>query len=417
MKTKNNCIIGQSGGPTVAINATLSGIIQEILKSDLYDTVYGMVNGIEGLLQDKYLNLSSIFDTVEKCDRLTTTPSMFLGSCRFKLPTCDDSQTIYTSLFNFFEQNNITTVFYIGGNDSMDTVLKLSDYAKAHDKPVNIIGLPKTVDNDLTLTDHTPGFGSAAKFVATSLLEIAHDTYIYNVPSVTIVEIMGRNAGWLTASSALARTSYSPAPDFIYLPEVPFDADQFLADVKSLKQVRKNIIIAVSEGIKDANGDYISASSSALDAFGHKQLCGVGKTLENLLKSKLNCKVRSIELNVLQRAASHSASATDLNEAVLIGQKAARLGVSGQTAKMLCYKRLSNTPYTIEVFDVDIAQVANKEKSIPVEWISKTHNDITDDLMNYLRPLIQGEPQITYENGIPVYCNITHLHQKGYFSK
>ncbi|WP_069997314.1 6-phosphofructokinase [Cellulosilyticum sp. I15G10I2] len=417
MKKNNNCIIGQSGGPTAAINASLSGILQEILASNLYDTVYGMVNGIEGLLQNKYLNLSSLFDTQEKCDTLTITPAMFLGSCRFKLPSCEDAETIYTSLFDFFEAHDIKTFFYIGGNDSMDTVLKLSSYAKAHNKAVNVIGIPKTIDNDLPMTDHTPGFGSAAKFVATSLLEIAHDTYIYDVPSVTIVEIMGRNAGWLTASAVLARTHYSPAPDLIYLPEVPFDADQFIEDVKKLQEVRKNIIIAVSEGIKAKDGNYISASSSAADAFGHKQLCGVGKTLENLLKSTLNCKVRSVELNVLQRSASHCASAADLNEAVLIGQKAAKLGASGQTAKMLCYRRISNTPYTIEVFDADIAKVANKEKSIPLEWISKDYNNVTDDLTDYLRPLIQGEPELVYRNGIPLYCDITHLHQKGYFTR
>ncbi|MDF2612916.1 MAG: Diphosphate--fructose-6-phosphate 1-phosphotransferase [Clostridia bacterium] len=415
MKIKNNCIIGQSGGPTTAINATLSGIIEEIISSDLYHTVYGMVNGIEGLLQGKYLDLSSLFDTKEKRSKLTTTPSMFLGSCRFKLPTCEDSESIYTSLFDFFEENQITTVFYIGGNDSMDTVLKLSAYAKNNNKAVNVIGIPKTIDNDLPVTDHTPGFGSAAKFIATSLLEVAHDAYIYNVPSVTIVEIMGRNAGWLTAASALARTSYSPAPDLIYLPEVPFEIPHFIEDVKRLRKIRKNIIIAVSEGIKDADGNYISSCSHDVDAFGHKQLCGVGKTLENLLKSALHCKVRSIELNVIQRAASHLSSLTDLNEAVLIGKEAAKLGASGETAKMMCYERISDSPYTIQIIQADVAQIANHEKKVPLHWISEDHNDITPEFMTYLRPLIQGEPRIVYENGIPAYCDITHLHQKNYF--
>ncbi len=415
MKNKNNCIIGQSGGPTVAINASLSGIIQEILEKNLYGTVYGMVNGIEGLLQGKYLNLSSAFDTREKLDQLAMTPSMFLGSCRFKLPACEDAESIYTSLFDFFEREQIKTVFYIGGNDSMDTVLKLSSYAKIHDKPVNIIGIPKTIDNDLPLTDHTPGYGSAAKFVATTLLEIAHDTYIYNIPSVTIVEIMGRNAGWLTAASALARTSYSPAPDLIYLPEVPFDKEQFINDVKKLKERRKNIIVAVSEGIKDKDGNYISASHLAADAFGHKQLCGAGKALENLLKDALGCKVRAVEINVLQRAAAHSSSLTDLHESVLIGQNAAQLGYEGATAKMMCYQRVSDSPYTLEVFSTDISQVANQEKVIPRSWISKEGNDITNAFLEYAKPLILGEPQIPYQAGIPDYCNIAHLHQKGYF--
>ena len=415
MKTKNNCIIGQSGGPTTAINASLSGIIEEVLSSNLYHTIYGMVNGIEGLLQGKYLDLSSLFDTKEKRDKLTTTPSMFLGSCRFKLPTCEDSESIYTSLFDFFEENHITTVFYIGGNDSMDTVLKLSSYAKAHDKAVNIIGIPKTIDNDLPITDHTPGFGSAAKFIATALLEVSHDAYIYNIPSVTIVEIMGRNAGWLTAASALARTSYSPAPDLIYLPEVPFNTDRFIEDVKRLRKIRKNIIIAVSEGIKDTNGHYISACSPVIDAFGHKQLCGASKTLENLLKPVLDCKTRSIELNVLQRSASHLSSATDLSEAVLIGKKAAAFGAAGETAKMVGYKRVSNTPYTIDIILADVAQIANHEKKVPLHYISEHHNDITPEFIAYLRPLIQGEPQLVYENGVPVYCDIAHLHKKGYF--
>ena len=238
-KMYHNCIIGQSGGPTSAINASLSGLIAEINDCKLYDTIYGMVNGIEGLLQGKYLDLTPLFDTKTKLDQLAVTPSMFLGSCRFKLPVPEVSEDIYASLFNFFKEKNIHTFFYIGGNDSMDTVLKLSSYAKAHQKDVNIIGIPKTIDNDLPITDHTPGFGSAAKFVASTLLEIAHDTYIYNIPSVTIVEIMGRNAGWLTAAAALARTSYSPAPDLIYLPETPFNMERFIADVKAVKKLRK----------------------------------------------------------------------------------------------------------------------------------------------------------------------------------
>lgn len=407
---KGNCIIGQSGGPTAAINATLSGVLQGILENELYSKVYGMVNGIEGLLQNKYLNLSELFTSQEELDRLTTTPAMFLGSCRFKLPSYEVSEETYHQIFDFFEAHNITTVFYIGGNDSMDTVLKLSGFAKANNKKINVIGIPKTIDNDLPITDHTPGFGSAAKYVATSILEIAHDTYIYNIPSVTIVEIMGRNAGWLTAASALARTAYSPAPDLIYLPEVAFDMDRFIEDVKQIQTQRKNVIIAVSEGIKDIEGQYISASSSAVDSFGHKQLCGVGKTLENILKQELNCKVRSIELNVLQRAGGHIASLTDLQESVAIGKAAALAGGRGETAQMMCYKRLSNAPYRMETFSYDISAIANQEKTIPLEWINKNHNDITEELIAYLLPLIQGESIVSYANGIPHYCNISHLH-------
>lgn len=409
MKRQGNCIIGQSGGPTVAINATLSGVLQGIFENKLYDQVYGMVHGIEGLLQDQYLNLSEIFTTSESLTQLAHTPAMYLGSCRFKLPTCEHSEEIYEDLFHFFETHSIQTFFYIGGNDSMDTVLKLSNYAKAHQKAVNVIGIPKTIDNDLPLTDHTPGFGSAAKFVATSLLEIAHDTYIYNIPSITIVEIMGRNAGWLTAASALARTSYSPAPDLIYLPEVPFNMDHFIEDVKSVQKQRKNVIIAVSEGIKDEKGQYISASSSSVDAFGHKQLCGVGKTLENRLKAELHCKVRSVEFNVLQRSAGHIASRTDLEESVAIGKEAVLLGSMGETAKMLCYKRLSNEPYQTEIFAYDISAIANQEKTVPLNWVNARGNNLTEEALHYLRPLIEGESVLSYANGIPSYCGIGHL--------
>ncbi len=413
---KGNCIIGQSGGPTAAINASLSGVLQGILQHQSYNKVYGMVNGIEGLLQGKYLDLSELFQTQKQCMKLAHTPSMFLGSCRFKLPSCELSDVIYNDLFDFFKAHDIQTVFYIGGNDSMDTVLKLSDYAKANKLPVNVIGIPKTIDNDLPITDHTPGFGSAAKFVATSLLEIAHDTYIYNVPSVTIVEIMGRNAGWLTAASALARNSYCPAPDLIYLPEVSFDIDEFIKDVKAVRQKRKNIIIAVSEGIKDCEGQYISASSSHVDSFGHKQLCGVGKTLENILKAELGCKVRSVELNVLQRAGGHIASLTDISEAIMIGKAAVLEGKKGKTAQMLCYKRTANAPYQVETFAYDIHQIANGEKTVPREWINAQGNDITKELLDYLKPLIQGEVTLSYKEGIPDYCHIEHLYNKQ-FSK
>ena len=417
MNKRGNCIIGQSGGPTAAINASLSGVLQGILENDLYNKVYGMVNGIEGLLQGKYLDLSERFQTLEQLDQLTHTPSMYLGSCRFKLPTCEHSEVIYRDLFRFFETHDIQTVFYIGGNDSMDTVLKLSDYAKAHHYDVNVIGIPKTIDNDLPITDHTPGFGSAAKFVATSILEIAHDTYIYNIPSVTIVEIMGRNAGWLTASAALARNGYSTAPDLIYLPEATFDKDRFIEDVKAIKATRKNVIVAVSEGIKDVEGQYISASSGAVDSFGHKQLCGVGKTLENLLKAELGCKVRSIELNVLQRAGGHIASLTDLEEAVMIGKTAAALGIQGETAKMVCYKRVQNKPYQVETFAYDIHSIANGEKMIPLEWINEAQNNVTPELVDYLMPLIQGEVSLGFASGIPNYCNIEHLFTPGYFKE
>ncbi|OON96684.1 MAG: 6-phosphofructokinase [Epulopiscium sp. Nele67-Bin005] len=406
---KGNCIVGQSGGPTAAINASLVGVVKEVLASDNYDKVFGMINGIAGFLEGRYMNLSDKFNDENSLSQLAHTPAMYLGSCRFRLPDISQNAQMYEEIFTMLEKENITTIFYIGGNDSMDTVLKLSSYAKLHNKDVNVIGIPKTIDNDLPITDHTPGYGSAAKYIATTLLEIAHDTYIYNIPSVAIVEIMGRDAGWLTASSALARTSYSHAPDLIYLPEVPFDLDNFVQDIKTAQRKRKNIIIAVSKGIKDKDGNYISASSTT-DAFGHKQLCGVGKMLEHHLKETLRCKVRSIEINVSQRAGGHIASKTDIDEAIAIGQEAVRVGATGETAKMMCYQRTTDQNYHCNIVPYDIKDIANLTKTIPLEWISKAHNDVTQQLIDYMLPLIEGEVNLSYKNGVPKYCDISHLY-------
>ena len=293
--SQKNVMVAQSGGPTVAINASLAGVIEGVQASHAYDTVYGSINGILGILNDHFLNLSEIMqENPDYLERLKTTPAMYLGSCRYKLPDYLDDDSPYVYIFKQFETYQIGAFFYIGGNDSMDTVLKLSEYGKRIGSNVRIIGIPKTIDNDLCETDHTPGFGSAAKYIASSVLEIAHDTFIYAVKSVTIVEIMGRDAGWLTAASALARNEYNTAPHLIYLPEVPFDKDDFLLDVKRMLFERDNVIIAVSEGIRDISGNYISASEQSVDTFGHSQLSGAGKTLEFLIKEKLGVKVRSI---------------------------------------------------------------------------------------------------------------------------
>jgi 6-phosphofructokinase 1 len=393
MLTGGNCIIGQSGGPTVAINASLSGVLEGVLESKAYGSVFGMINGIEGLLQGTCLNLSEKFPTKESLEVLKTTPAMYLGSCRFKLPSSEEREDLYVKLFEFFKQNDIRTFFYIGGNDSMDTVLKLSSYAKSHNIPMNILGIPKTIDNDLAVTDHTPGFGSAAKYIATTLLEVAHDAYIYNSPSVTIVEIMGRNAGWLTASSALCKNEYFNGPDLIYLPEISFCKEEFIKDLKEIQKERKNIIVAVSEGIRNKDG----------------QLCGAGKALENIVKESIDCKVRSIELNVLQRASSHLASLTDLDEAVLVGKEAVKQALLGSSAKMMGYKRISSSPYQIEVCSYDIADIANKEKVIPREWINEKGNHVTNDFITYALPLIQGEVRPTFIQGMPNYAPIPHL--------
>ena len=293
----------------------------------------------------------------------------------------------------------------------MDTVLKLSDYAKKINSDVKIIGIPKTIDNDLCMTDHTPGFGSAAKYIASSMLEIAHDTFIYAVKSVTIVEIMGRDAGWLTAASALARNEYNTAPQFIYLPEVNFDKDKFVADIKEALAHTNNVIVAVSEGIHDADGSYITSSKAACDQFGHQQLSGAGKALEFIVKENIGVKVRSVEVNVLQRCASHRASLTDIEESFAQGKKGVTIAAEGVTASMVCLKRISNDPYQVEYTYSAIKDIANEAKSVPREWINDAGNDVKPELIEYLKPLIQGETAVAYKNGLPDYMDVSHLHK------
>lgn len=403
-----NCIVAQSGGPTVAINASLVGVICASIGH--YGTVYGSINGILGILNQHYLNLTELAasgkDTLQ---RLATTPAMYLGSCRYKLKNYHEDASDYEKIFAQFKALNIKAFFYIGGNDSMDTVLKLSSYADSIGSNIQIIGIPKTIDNDLMITDHTPGFGSAAKYIASTLLEIAHDTIIYPVKSVTIIEIMGRDAGWLTAASALARNSYCSAPHLIYLPESDFNTESFVEDVRDLLTVQNNVIVAVSEGIHDSNGNYISSGENSSDTFGHSQLSGAGKALELLIRASLPVKVRSVEINILQRCAVHLSSATDLKEAFLSGEKAVSLALQGVTASMVIMKRTSDAPYTIAYDYAEIKNIANEAKSVPREWINARGNNVTYEMLTYLTPLIQGEVPIAYHNGLPNYMDVSHL--------
>ncbi len=404
----SNCMVAQSGGPTCAINASLAGVVSGIKNSSVYEKCYGAVNGILGILNEQYTDLTdTITDDAALC-RLMTTPAMYLGSCRHRLADYKDDDSSYVFIFNQFAKLGIRAFFYIGGNDSMDTVDKLSDYARKINSDIRIIGIPKTIDNDLYMTDHTPGFGSAAKYIATSLLEIAHDTFIYAVKSVTIVEIMGRDAGWLTAASALARNDYNAAPHFIYLPETAFCKEQFLHDVKEKLKTFDNVIVAVSEGIRDENQEYITASSAAVDQFGHKQLSGAGKALEILVKQELGVKVRSVEINVLQRCAAHMLSKTDIDESFSLGKHAVSLAEEGVTASMVTLERVSDSPYAVTYSHADIRSIANQAKMIPAEWIHEDGNDVTAELTDYLRPLILGEVTISYKGGIPAYMPFLH---------
>ncbi len=408
--SRKNVIVAQSGGPTAAINASLAGVIDAVLQSDDYETVYGSIYGILGIMENRLMNLNEkAAENPDFIRLLKTSPAMYLGSCRYKLPDEEADEAAYAQLFAQFEAYQVGAFFYIGGNDSMDTVLKLGRYGNKIGSSIRFIGIPKTIDNDLCVTDHTPGYGSAAKYVASSLLEVAHDTFIYSVKSVTIVEIMGRDAGWLTAASALARTSYSSAPHLIYLPEVPFEKERFLADVREQLAQRNNVIIAVSEGIRDKDGTYISATAAKEDQFGHSQLSGTGKCLEYLVKDAINVKVRSIELNVLQRCASHIASLTDLDEAYALGKQAVSYASQGQSQCMLTLRRVSGKPYQTGIETADINGIANEAKSIPREWINEAGNDITQELYDYMAPLIVGEPALSYKNGLPVYLPISHL--------
>lgn len=399
----NNLLVAQSGGPTTAINATLVGVLKGARISDKVDKVFGAKNGIEGAINDNLIDLNELLKDTEALDTLTYTPSSALGSCRYKMKDWREDDEPYKKIIDTFIKHEIKYFIYIGGNDSMDTVNKLAEYCKMNNHDFYIMGAPKTVDNDLNLTDHSPGFGSAAKYIATTISEIERDISVYDIPAVTIVEIMGRNAGWLTAASALARVNGGPGPDLIYLCEKDFDNDKFIQDIKDKLAVKPGVLVTISEGIKYSDGSYVSdsISSGAVDNFGHKYIAGSARALEQLVRNEIGCKVRAIELNLMQRAAAHIASETDIIESQMLGQKAFDCVVNGVTGKMAAIHRLGDNPYQVEFTAVDVSQVANHEKTVPTDWITPEGNDVTEEMMTYLRPLIMGEVNIKYENGIP----------------
>lgn len=401
---KKNALVGQSGGPTAVINASLYGIITESMKhKEEIGAVYGMVNGIEGFLADRFLNLSESLSQ-EDLEILKLTPAAYLGSCRYKLPedlTCE----AYPTLFRKFEALDIGYFFYIGGNDSMDTVSKLSRYAAAVGSPIRVIGIPKTIDNDLVLTDHTPGFGSAAKYVASAVREIVLDATVYQQRSVTIVELMGRHAGWLTASSVLARKHKDDNPLLIYLPESAFSLEQFSADLKRAFKKNANVVVCVSEGLSDARGKFICeySNEAQVDTFGHKMLTGCGKILENFVRQQFQVKVRSIELNVCQRCSGMTVSKTDVEEASMAGACGVAEALKGTTGKMIAFVREPGEEYRISCAAADVNQICNKEKTFPAEWITAGGTDIGPEFTDYALPLIQGEAERKMDSGVPVY--------------
>jgi len=402
---KRNVIVGQSGGPTSAINSSLAGVYRTAIDRGA-NKVYGMIHGIQGLLEEKYIDLSDHIKTDLDVELLKRTPAAFLGSCRFKLPGIHEDKAVYEKIFAIIDKLDIEAFIYIGGNDSMDTIKKLSDYAILTGHSTRFIGCPKTIDNDLALTDHTPGFGSAAKYIGTSMKEIIRDGQCLEYPNgiVTIVEVMGRNAGWLTGATVLSKSDDCDGPDMIYLPEVVFDIEDFKKKVASILKKRTSVVVAVSEGIRTADGKYVCELGSDInfvDAFGHKQLTGTASYLASFIAGELGTKTRTIELSTLQRAASHCSSRVDILEAFAVGGAAVKAADEGDSGQMVVLQRISNDPYQCTTALKDVHKIANDEKCVPREWINKEGNYVTDEFINYVSPLIQGDVAPVMVNGIP----------------
>lgn len=399
---KGNVIVGQSGGPTCVINSSLAGVYKTAKDLGI-EKVYGMLHGIKGFMENEYIDLDEKLPHNIDIDLLKRTPASYLGSCRYKLPEICADRSVYEKIFAKLKELEIEYFFYIGGNDSMDTIKKLSDYAKEINSEIRFVGVPKTIDNDLAITDHTPGFGSAAKYIATTLKELVCDCRIYDCPAVTIVEIMGRNAGWLTAAAGLVRGEDCEGVDLIFLPEKVFDVNFFMKRVKEVVAEKKYCVVALSEGVRIADGRFVcelSADDAAVDAFGHKMMSGSAKYLETLIKNEMGIKARAIEISTLQRCASHFASLTDIEEAFDCGAAAVRAAViDNETGRVVCMNRISEVPYKITYDLADVHNIANVEKTVPLEWI--TFDYVTEEAVSYIRPLIQGELNPIINDGLP----------------
>lgn len=411
-----NAIVGQSGGPTSVINASLAGVY-EAARQRGAEHVYGMMHGIQGLLDEKYVDLNLYLKGALDIELLKRTPSSFLGSCRYKLPELDaeGADAVYARIMEILDKLNIGFFFYIGGNDSMDTINKLSIYGNRIGSDIRFIGVPKTIDNDLCVTDHTPGYGSAAKYIGVVMKEIIRDAKVYGTKYVTIVEIMGRNAGWLTAASALAKGEDCEGVDMICLPEVPFNVDKFVEKVRRMQEKNNSVVIAVSEGVKLEDGRYVCELADdvhAVDAFGHKALTGTARFLANTVARALDTKTRSIELATLQRCAGHLTSRTDITEAYQVGGAAVKAAFENHSGEMVALKRISNAPYQCTTELHPISEVANLEKKVPLEWVNADHTQMLDEFINYAKPLIQAELTPIYVEGLPhhIYLDDKDLH-------
>ena len=398
---KRNVIVGQSGGPTAAINSSLAGVYRTA-KDRGANKVYGMLHGIQGLLEEKYIDLSDHIKTELDAELLKRTPAAFLGSCRFKLPEIHEDREVYEKIFDILNKLDIEAFIYIGGNDSMDTIKKLSDYAIITGHTTRFIGCPKTIDNDLALTDHTPGYGSAAKYVANSVRQLALDTSVYKMKSIVITEIMGRNAGWLTAAAALANCEKISPVDIVLLPEAAFDKDKFLEKLSRVMDRKNSTIIAVSEGIKNSDGKYIGETAAGLmkDGFSHAALGGVGSIIESLIKDNLGIKTRNIEFSTMQRCSTQNISLCDYDEAFQAGYRGTMHAIDGNTGFMAGFSRISDDPYSMRVSYNDVRDIANIEKFVPAEMIGADGMSVTDEFIKYASPLIAGEPDLIYKDGV-----------------
>ena len=405
-----NCMIGQAGGPTAVINASLKGVIDTAQQSKEIDNIYGMRYGILGALNGHILDLTN--KSSKELSLLRDTPSSILGTSRYKIVDYKEDEEDYVKLFELFKELDIGYLFYIGGNDSMDTVDKLNKYAMEKGFEINIIGIPKTVDNDIVEIDHTPGYGSASKYIATTVMEIARDSRVYDLKNVHIVEVMGRSTGWLAAASMLANTKQLETPDFIYVPEIEFSINKFVEDVEKKMEEQKAVVVVVSEGIKDKNGNYIAAEKSTRhDYFGHKKLGGAAAVLATFIKGNLCDRVKNIKLDVMQRAAAHCGSKVDVEEAYTLGNKAAEAGLAGKSGLMPLLKRVSSSPYQVEYSEIRVEEVANKVKLLPEKWINEEENHINEGFKDYVLPLIQGHVDLSYKDGLPEYASIDCLNK------
>ena len=413
-EVRGNVIVGQSGGPTAVINSSLAGVYKTA-KDRGAKKVFGMLHGIQGLLEERYVDLSEHIKNDLDIELLKRTPSAYLGSCRYKLPEICEDQEIYKKIFSILDKLEVEYFFYIGGNDSMDTIKKLSDYSILNGSRIRFMGVPKTIDNDLAATDHTPGYGSAAKYIGSITKEVIRDGLVYDQQNVTLLEIMGRNAGWLTGAAALAKCEDCEGPDMIFLPEIPFDVENFMKKVEELHKRKKSVVVAISEGVKMADGRYVCELTDTIDyvdAFGHRQLTGTARYLAEKISREVGCKTRAIEFKSLQRCASHIVSRVDITEAFQVGGAAVKAAFEGETGKMIILKRVSDDPYICVTDIYDVHKVANVEKKVPREWINEAGDYVTEEFVSYIKPLIQAELTPIYVDGLPRHLYYTDVEQK-----